>query len=103
MGQKPEPIACDKMVTERKRNMYIFQVTSRTIQSPGVPTRRARPASWWRDFLLRLLVAGLIIVVPPSLPLVLLVIAGTLVTSIAIMVRVVSSPALDRALRLDES
>ena len=43
------------------------------------------------------------IVVPPSLPLVLLIFAGILVTAIAIMVRVVSRPALDRVLRLDES
>ena len=47
--------------------MPVFQVTSRTIQSPGVPTRRARPANWWRDLLLRFLVAGLIISVLASL------------------------------------
>jgi ABC-type antimicrobial peptide transport system permease subunit len=43
------------------------------------------------------------IVVPPSLPLVLLIYAGIVVVAIAIMVRVAARPALDRALRLDES
>jgi hypothetical protein len=41
------------------------------------------------------------IVVPPSLPLILLRFAAILITTIAIMMRVVSRPALDRALRLE--
>lgn len=43
------------------------------------------------------------IVVPPSLPLLLLIFAGILVTAVATMARIASRPALDRALRLDES
>src|SRR5947209_9156604 len=62
-----EPIACDKIVAERKRNMPVFQVTSRTVQPFGRPTRRTRHTNWWRDFMLRLLVAGLIISVLATL------------------------------------
>ncbi len=43
------------------------------------------------------------VVVPSSLPLVLLIYAGVVVTAIAIMVRVVARPALEQTLRLDES
>ena len=43
------------------------------------------------------------IVVPPSLPLVLLIYAGVVVLAIAVMVRVAARPPLDRELRLDES
>ena len=47
--------------------MPVFQVTSRTVQPSSAPIRRARPTSWWRDLLLRFLVAGLIISVLASL------------------------------------
>ena len=63
----PERITCDKIVAERKRNMPVFQVISRTVQPSGAPKRRSLHTNWWRDFMLRLLVAGLIISVLATL------------------------------------
>jgi len=45
---------------------------------------------------------GTQLVVPPSLPLVLLILVSIYVIALTIMVRVVSRPALSQALRLDE-
>ena len=47
--------------------MPVFRVTSKTVQPSGGPTRSVIRANWWRDFLLRLLVAGVIISVLATL------------------------------------
>ena len=47
--------------------MPVFRVTSKTVQPSGRPTRRTPHTNWWRDFMLRLLVAGLIISVLATL------------------------------------
>lgn len=41
--------------------MPVFQVTSRTVHSSGVPARHAIRLSWWAYFVLRVLFVGLII------------------------------------------
>src|SRR6266576_6739755 len=61
-----EPIACDKIVAERKRNMPVFRVTSKTMQPFGVPIKRTTGADWLGYFILqilipRILIGGLII------------------------------------------
>src|ERR1700726_2913549 len=56
-----ERIACDKMVTEGKKAMPVFQISSRIVPQTGPVKKRPMGVSRWRYFTLRLAVGGLII------------------------------------------